>query len=251
MLKLNNITKVFNRDLNPEDLKVALNNINLHVEDGEFITVIGSNGSGKSTLFKIISGEHTPCSGNIIIDGVDVTKEREHKRAKHIGIVFQDPLLGTAANMSVLENLILAKNRTEKKTLSWAFKKEYNDEFTEKLKMLNLGLETRLNNKIGLLSGGQRQAITLLMATLEQPKLLLLDEHTAALDPKTADTVLEITDKLVTENNLTTIMVTHNMNDALKYGDRLIMLKEGEIVLDIKGSEKDKMTIEQLVKLFY
>lgn len=251
MLVLNNITKVFNKGENPDDLKIALRNINLNIKKGDFVTVIGSNGSGKSTLFNIISGALSPDIGSITIDNVDVTKEKEHKRAKHLGIVLQDPLLGTAGNMSILENLTIAKLKTKTKSLRWGFNKDLNNYFTDRVKPLNLGLEDRLDQKIGLLSGGQRQAVTLLMATLDSPKLLLLDEHTAALDPKTAKTVLDLTNQLVTDNNLTTIMVTHNMKDALKYGNRLIMLAEGEIVLDVSDKAKSDLTIEKLVHLFY
>ena len=233
-----------------EDLKVALKDINLHIKEGEFVTIIGSNGSGKSTLFNIINGSIEPDHGNVIIAGKDVTRLKEHKRAKHIGTVFQDPLSGTAANMTILENLLLANMKQRRKRLRWAFKKELNDYFVKELEKLNLGLETRLNQKIGVLSGGQRQAVTLLMAILKMPKVLLLDEHTAALDPKTAEVVLNLTDSIVKENNLTTIMITHNLKEALKYGNRL-MLAEGEIVLDLKNEEKQAMTLEKLVKIFY
>lgn len=250
MIKLNNISKIFNAN-DPNNLKVALDDINLTINEGEFVTVIGSNGSGKSTLFNIISGNYLPSSGNIFIDDFEVTKLKNHKRAKDIGVVFQDPLLGTASEMSILENLALANIRDQRKTLKWGFNKQDNDLYINKLKSLNLGLESRLTEKIGLLSGGQRQAITLLMATLQRPKLLLLDEHTAALDPKTANTVLDLTESLVKEQKLTTVMVTHNMRDALKYGNRLLMLSDGKIVLDIKDDEKRDMTIEKLVHLFY
>ena len=250
MIKLNNVSKVFNAT-DPNNIKVALNDINLTINEGDFVTIIGSNGSGKSTLFNIISGNYLPSAGNIFIDDFEVTKLNVHKRAKNIGVVFQDPLLGTAGQMSILENLALANIRDKRKTLKWGFNKEDNELYKEKIKTLNLGLESRLTEKIGLLSGGQRQAITLLMATLKRPKLLLLDEHTAALDPKTANTVLELTDSLVKEQNLTTVMVTHNMRDALKYGNRLIMLSDGEIILDIKNKEKEQTTIDKLVHLFY
>lgn len=250
MIKLNNVSKVFNAT-DPINIKVALNDINLTINEGDFVTVIGSNGSGKSTLFNIISGNYLPSAGNIFIDDFEVTKLKNHQRAKDIGVVFQDPLLGTASEMSILENLALANIRDKRKTLKWGFNKQDNELYIDKLKSLNLGLESRLTEKIGLLSGGQRQAITLLMATLKRPKLLLLDEHTAALDPKTANTVLELTDSLVKEQNLTTVMVTHNMRDALKYGNRLIMLSDGEIILDIKNKEKEQMTIDKLVHLFY
>lgn len=250
MIKLNNLSKIFNPS-DSNNMKVALDNINLEINDGDFVTVIGSNGSGKSTLFNLISGNYLPSSGNILIDNIDVSTLKNYQRAKDIGVVFQDPLLGTAKDMSILENLTLANIRDQKKTLRWGFNKNHNEMFISKLKQLNLGLENRLTEKIGLLSGGQRQAITLLMATLKKPKLLLLDEHTAALDPKTAKTVLDLTNSLVNELNLTTIMITHNMNDALKLGNRLIMLRDGKIVLDIKDKEKEQMTIEKLVHLFY
>lgn len=249
MIKLNNLTKIFNaEDIN---MKIALNNINLHIKEGEFVTIIGANGSGKSTLFNLICGNYLPSNGEIILANRNVSNEKINKRIKNIGIVFQDPLKGTAAAMSVLENLTIAKMRNRRKRLVWGFNSEDESFLAKQLKTLNLGLEEFLHQKIGLLSGGQRQAITLLMATLSEPKLLLLDEHTAALDPKTAKTVLNITKEIVTKNNLTTIMITHNMKDALELGNRLIMLKEGEIVLDISGEEKTNMTIESLVKLFY
>lgn len=250
MLKLHNITKVFNKDLNPEDVKVALDNVSLEIKEGEFVTVIGGNGSGKSTLLNVISGSITPDQGSVIIDDVDVTKLKEYKRSKYIGIVFQDPLLGTAANMNLEENLSIASRRAKKKGLKWGFNKETSKQFQEKLASLNLGLENRLNNKIGLLSGGQRQAVTLLMATIDRPKVLLLDEHTAALDPKTAKRVLELTNEIVIENNLTTLMITHNMRDALKYGNRILMLNNGRIIFDASGEEKSKLTIEDLLKKF-
>lgn len=250
MLKVNNVTKIFNKSLNEEDIKVALDNVSLNVNDGDFITVIGGNGSGKSTLLNVISGALDVDEGSIIIDDANVTKLLEHRRATYIGIVFQDPLQGTAANMSVIENLLVASRRAKAKTLKWGFNKKDTEEFKEKLKELNLGLENRLNQKVGLLSGGQRQALTLLMATLDKPKLLLLDEHTAALDPKTSKTVLELTEKIVTTNNLTTIMITHNMRDALRYGNRLLMLSEGKIVFDVAGEEKKKLSIEDLLKKF-
>lgn len=250
MLKVENVTKIYNKSMNAEDIKVALNNVSLEVNNGDFITVIGGNGSGKSTLLNIISGSQGVDEGKIIIDNIDVTKLKEHKRAKYIGIVFQDPMQGTAANMSVVENMLVAYRRAKVKTLNWGFDKSLAEEFKYQLRDLNLGLETRLNQKIGFLSGGQRQAITLLMATLDKPKLLLLDEHTAALDPKTAKTVLELTERIVSENNLTTIMITHNMKDALRYGNRILMLNEGRIVLDASGEEKKKLSIEDLLKKF-
>lgn len=250
MLKIENLTKIFNKELGLEEQKVALDNISLEVNDGDFITIIGGNGSGKSTLMNMISGEYEPDSGTIYIDGEDVTNLSDYKRAKYLGRVFQDPRIGTATSMSLLENLEIAYRRGDKKKLKWGFNKDYEDMFKEALAKLNLGLENRLNQKIGLFSGGQRQAVTLLMATLKTPKLLLLDEHTAALDPKTAKIVLDITDQVVTENKLTTLMITHNMRDAIKYGNRLIMLNNGHIVLDIKGEEKQNLTVQDLLAKF-
>lgn len=250
MLEIKNITKIFNKDQGVEYQKVALNNIAIDIKDGDFVTVIGGNGSGKSTLMNIVSGAYLPDHGNIIIDGKDVTNLSENKRAIYLGRVFQDPNMGTASNMSILENLQIASRRGDKPTLKWGFNKKNTETFKKILAKLNLGLENRLEQKVGLLSGGQRQAITLLMATLKQPKLLLLDEHTAALDPKTAKKVLEITNEVVTENKLTTLMITHNMRDALKYGNRLIMLTDGKIVVDVRDEEKKKLTIEELLLKF-
>jgi putative ABC transport system ATP-binding protein len=250
MLKLNNITKIFNQHLTPEDVKVALDDISLEIKDGDFVTVIGGNGSGKTTLLNIITGVLKPNQGRIIINDKDITKMPDYKRAQYFGIVFQDPMLGTAANMSLEENLSIAYRRAQKKGLRWGFSKENTRLFKEKLAMLNLGLEKRLNQRINLLSGGQRQAVTLLMATLNRPKVLLLDEHTAALDPKTARTVMDITNDLVTTNHLTTIMITHNMKDALKYGNRILMLNNGKIVFDASGEEKKRLTIEDLLRKF-
>lgn len=249
MLEIKNLTKIFNKD-DPENQKIALDNVNLHIEDGDFVTIIGGNGSGKSTLMNMICGVYEPENGHIIIDKVDVTKMSESKRAVYLGRVFQDPLMGTCANMSILENLEIASRRGQKNTLKWGFKKENAEKFIEILSKLNLGLETRLESKVGLLSGGQRQAVTLLMATYKKPKILLLDEHTAALDPKTAKKVLELTDEVVKENKLTTLMITHNMRDAIKYGNRLIMMNEGHVILDIKGEEKANLTIEDLLSRF-
>lgn len=250
MLQINNLTKIFNLDQPVENHKVALDNVSLHIEKGEFVTIIGGNGSGKSTLMNMICGVHKPENGNIFIDNINVTKMSENVRAKYIGRVFQDPNMGTCGNMSILENMELAIRRGKKKSLKWGFKKKNETIFKEKLSSLGLGLENRLEQKIGLLSGGQRQAITLLMAALEEPKLLLLDEHTAALDPKTAKIVLDITKKIVNQNNITTVMITHNMRDAIKYGNRLIMLSNGKIVLDVKNEEKQNLTIDKLVKMF-
>jgi len=250
MLKVNNATKVFNLSGNIEDQKVALNHLDLSIKDGEWVTIIGGNGSGKSTLMNVISGVHPLDKGTIEIDGIDVTKLSEYKRAKYLGRVFQDPNMGTASEMSVEENMSVALRRGKRQTLAWGFDKKDREMFKKKLSILNLGLEDRLGQKVGLLSGGQRQAITLLMATLEKPKILLLDEHTAALDPKTAKIVLDITEKIVNQNRITTLMITHNMRDAIKYGDRLIMLNAGKIIVDISGEEKRNLTIEQLLHKF-
>lgn len=250
MLEIKNITKIFNKDEGVENQKIALDNVSLFIEDGEFVSVIGGNGSGKSTLMNIISGVYKPDEGSIIIDGNDVTNLSENKRAEYLGRVFQDPLMGTCANMSILENMEIASRRGDKPKLKWGFKKTNETLFKEELQKLNLNLENRLGQKVGLLSGGQRQAVTLLMATLRKPKVLLLDEHTAALDPKTAKKVLDLTEKIVTENKITTFMITHNMRDALKYGNRIIMLNEGKIVLDCKNEEKEKLTIEDLLEKF-
>ena len=250
MLKVLNISKTFNQDLNPEDIKIALKDVTLEIKKGDFITVIGGNGSGKSTLLNVIAGSVSPDCGNIIIDDEDVTKLKEYQRAKYIGIVFQDPLSGTAANMSLEENLMLAYRRAKRKGLRWGFNKDLRKNFKERLSSLGLGLEERLTHKIGTFSGGQRQAVTLLMAILDQPKVLLLDEHTAALDPKTAQIVLNITEDIVTNTNLTTIMVTHNMRSALKYGNRILMLNNGQVILDIAGEDKKDLTIENLLQRF-
>lgn len=250
MLEIKNVTKIFNKEEGVENQKVALDNISLKIETGDFVTIIGGNGSGKSTLMNIISGVFEPDSGMVIIDGEDVTKMGESKRARYLGRVFQDPNMGTAPNMSILENLEIASRRGMVSSLRWGFRKENQVKFEQSLKKLNLGLEKRMTSKVGLLSGGQRQAVTLIMATLNNPKLLLLDEHTAALDPKTANKVLTLTDEVVNENKLTTLMITHNMKDALKYGNRLIMLSDGHIILDVKGEEKNKLTIEDLLLKF-
>jgi len=250
MLKLENISLTFNPGTVNE--KKALEGLNLHLEKGDFVTVLGSNGAGKSTLFNIIAGTFLPDSGKVILDGRDITRLPDYKRSKEIGRLFQDPLKGTAPNMTIEENLALAYLRANhtKSPFSMVSKADRAD-FRERLAMLNLGLEDRMNMNVGLLSGGQRQALTLLMATLQKPKLLLLDEHTAALDPKTAAKVLEITDKIVTENHLTTLMITHNMRDAIVHGNRLIMMHEGRIVVDVEGEEKAMLTVEKLLSLFY
>lgn len=250
MLELKNICMDF-KSPNSESIIHLFKNLNLKIEDGEFVTIIGSNGSGKSTTMNIVTGAYTPTSGKVILDGKDVTKMKEFQRAKYIGRVFQDPKMGTASNMSILENLEIAIRRGQRHSpFKWGFKKENKELFTEMLKSFDLGIEERLEKRVGTMSGGQRQALTLLMATLQKPKILLLDEPTAALDPKTARKVLEVTDKVVKENNLTTMMVTHNMKDALKYGNRLIMFKNGKIIFDVKGKEKENLTINDLLDLF-
>lgn len=248
MLEIKNITKTFNPGTVNE--KVALNDLSLTLRDGDFVTVIGGNGAGKSTMLNAISGVWKPDCGNILIDGIDVTNMPEYKRAKFLGRVFQDPMMGTAADMQIDENLALAQRRGKKRTLKWWIKKSEHEQYRKLLKDLDLGLEDRITTKVGLLSGGQRQAITLLMASLQRPKLLLLDEHTAALDPKTAAKVLEITDKIVGQNKLTTLMITHNMKDAIAHGNRLIMMHEGKIIIDVEGEEKKKLTVEHLLGLF-
>lgn len=248
MLELSNIYKVFNAGTVNE--KVALKNLNLTLENGDFVTVIGGNGAGKSTMLNAIAGVWRPDSGKIIIDGVDVTNMLEHKRAKFLGRVFQDPMMGTAANMNIEENLALAARRGKSRGLSWGIGKAEREIYREKLKMLELGLEDRMTAKVGLLSGGQRQALTLLMASLQKPKLLLLDEHTAALDPKTAAKVLALSDQIVSENKLTTLMITHNMRDAIAHGNRLIMMHEGAVILDISGEAKKNLTVDDLLEKF-
>lgn len=248
MLQITNVSKVFNPGTVNE--KRALKNINLTLEEGDFVTVIGGNGAGKSTLLNIIAGVYPADSGQILIDGLDVTRLPEHKRAKYLGRVFQDPMTGTAADMQIIENLALASRRGKVRTLAPGFRKKEKQQYTDILKSLDLGLETRLTSKVGLLSGGQRQAITLLMATLKKPKLLLLDEHTAALDPKTAHKVLELTKEIVARDSLTTVMITHNMKDAIAIGNRLIMMNDGEIIFDVKGEEKKKLTTGELLEKF-
>lgn len=248
MLEIKNITKIFNPDTANE--KVALDNLSLTLEDGDFVTVIGGNGAGKSTLLNAVAGTFPVDAGNIIIDGEDITKLPEYKRAKFIGRVFQDPMTGTAADMWIEENMALAMRRGKSRGFSWAINDKDRRVYRKMLSRLDLGLEDRLFHKVGLLSGGQRQAITLLMASMNHPKLLLLDEHTAALDPKTAAKVLSITKEIVEEEKLTTIMITHNMKDAIAYGNRLIMMNSGKIILDIKGEEKKKLTVEALLNAF-
>lgn len=248
MLEIKNITKIFNAGTVNE--KVAIDDLSLTLNDGDFVTVIGGNGAGKSTLQNLIAGTYIPDEGQILIDGNNVTKLPEFKRAKYIGRVFQDPMVGTAADMWIEENMALAKLRGKRRGLSWSISQADRAEFKEQLAMLGLDLENRLSTKVGLLSGGQRQAITLLMASMNHPKLLLLDEHTAALDPKTAAKVLEITQRLVENDNLTTLMITHNMRDAIAIGNRLIMMNNGKIIYDISGEEKKKLTVSALMELF-
>jgi len=248
MLNITNVQKTFNPGTINE--KKALNGVNLHLEEGDFVTVIGGNGAGKSTMLNMVAGVYPVDCGSIVIDGVDVTHLPEYKRAKYLGRVFQDPMTGTAADMQIEENLALAARRGKRRTLRAGITAKERKEYQELLKILDLGLENRMTSKVGLLSGGQRQALTLLMATLQKPKLLLLDEHTAALDPKTAKKVLDITEEVVSKNNLTTIMITHNMADAIRVGNRLIMMHDGQIVVDVKGEEKKNLTIAQLLQLF-
>ena len=248
MLEIIDIHKTFNAGTINE--KRALQGVSLHLKPGDFVTVIGGNGAGKSTLMNSVSGAYPVDEGKILIDGVDVTNLPEHKRAQYIGRVFQDPMMGTAATMQIEENLALAARRGKIRTLRTGITKKERALYKEQLATLGLGLEERMTAKVGLLSGGQRQALTLLMATLQKPKLLLLDEHTAALDPKTASKVLETTQRIVEKDNLTTLMITHNMRDAITYGNRLIMMYDGRIVVDVSGEEKKKLTVEQLLALF-
>jgi len=248
MLKLQNIAKTFNPGTITE--KYALRGVTLHLSPGDFVTVIGGNGAGKSTLMNSIAGTFRVDAGSIVIADTDITKWPEHKRAKYIGRVFQDPMMGTAAGMMIEENLAIAARRGNAPRLRWSFSKAQRERFRELLAGLDLGLEDRLESKVGLLSGGQRQALTLLMATMAEPKLLLLDEHTAALDPKTAEKVLDITKSIVEKRKLTTLMITHNMKDALRLGNRLIMMHEGNILVDVKGEEKSRLTVRDLLALF-
>ena len=248
MLEVKDIWKVFNAGTVNE--KQALRGVSLTLKDGDFCTVIGGNGAGKSTLLNAVAGTWAVDGGSISIGGVDVTHLPDYKRAPYIGRVFQDPMLGTAPTMQILENLALAARRGQRRGLRWGVTKAEKEQYQEMLKNLDLGLEDRLTSKVGLLSGGQRQALTLLMASLKKPKLLLLDEHTAALDPKTAAKVLELSDRIVAESQLTTMMVTHNMKDAIQHGNRLIMMYDGKIVIDVSGEEKKKLTVPQLLELF-
>ena len=248
MLELQNISKTFNPGT--VNAKLALNHLNLTLNDGDFVTVIGGNGAGKSTMLNAIAGAWKPDAGKILIDGTDITPMPEYKRAAFLGRVFQDPMMGTAANMWLEENLALAQRRGKHRTLRWAITRREREQYREMLQTLDLGLEDRLTTRVGLLSGGQRQAVTLLMATMNRPKLLLLDEHTAALDPKTAAKVLDLTDRLVTEGKLTTLMITHNMKDAIAHGNRLIMMNAGHIIFDVSGEEKKNLTVDMLLEQF-
>ena len=248
MLKIEHISKTFNPGTITE--KIALRDVSLHLSPGEFVTVIGGNGAGKSTLMNSIAGTFLVDKGSLTIDGQDITKWPEHRRAKDIGRVFQDPMMGTAAGMMIEENLAIAARRGKVPSLRWSARKSDRQHFKELLSSLNLGLEDRLESKVGLLSGGQRQAITLLMATMADPKLLLLDEHTAALDPKTAEQVLAITTNIVEQRHLTTLMITHNMRDALRCGNRLIMMFDGKILIDVKGEDKKNLTVKDLLAMF-
>ena len=248
MLKLEHVSKTFNAGTVNE--KRALCDLSLHLRPGDYVTVIGSNGAGKSTMLNAVAGVWPVDAGRILLDGEDVTGKSEHRRAGNIGRVFQDPMMGTAADMWVEENLDLALLRGEKRGLRWAVTKKDRAFYREQLATLGLGLEDRMTTKVGMLSGGQRQALTLLMASMKKPKLLLLDEHTAALDPATAKKVLEITDRIVEENRLTTLMITHNMKDAIRHGNRLIMMNQGKIILDIEGEEKKNLTKQMLMEMF-
>jgi putative ABC transport system ATP-binding protein len=248
MIRLEGLRKTFKAGTIDE--KIAINGIDLHIAEGDFVTVIGSNGAGKSTLLNLISGTVEPDAGEIYLAGRQVTRLPEYKRAKYLGRIFQDPLLGTAAAMTIEENLAMADLRGRPRGLRWGVAKSRRDYYRERLKMLDLGLESRLRESVSLLSGGQRQSLTLLMATLSLPKLLLLDEHTAALDPKTAQRVMQLTDRIIAENNLTTIMVTHNMGQAIRYGNTMIMLHEGRVIYKVEGDAKKALTVEEVVRKF-
>ena len=248
MLELKNLYKTFNAGTVNE--KRAIDGLDLTLEDGDFVTIIGGNGAGKSTTLNLIAGVFPADQGNIILDGVDITRLPEHKRAKYLGRVFQDPMMGTAATMGIEENLALANRRGQRRTLRPGITAQEREKFRKQLAALGLGLEDRMTSKVGLLSGGQRQALTLLMATLKKPRLLLLDEHTAALDPKTADKVLQITEEIVARDKLTPLMVTHNMKHAIQYGNRLIMMDAGKVVVDIRGEEKKNLTVRDLLEKF-
>ena len=248
VLELKHITKVFNAGTVNE--KVALDDLSLTLNEGDFVTVIGGNGAGKSTMLNAVAGAFYVDRGDILIDGTDITRLPEYKRAKFIGRVFQDPMTGTAADMWIEENMALAMKRGGRRGFRWAIRSRDRDEYKKQLRELDLGLEDRLSTKVGLLSGGQRQAITLLMATMKRPKILLLDEHTAALDPKTAAKVLSLSEKIIAEEGLTAMMVTHNMKDAIAYGNRLIMMNAGKIIFDVSGEDKRKLTVEDLLDAF-
>ncbi len=248
MLEIKDVHKTFN--LGTINEKKALTGLNLTLNEGDFVTVIGGNGAGKSTMLNMIAGVYPVDKGSIVVDGRDITGEPDYKRAKYLGRVFQDPMMGTAADMELQENLAMAYRRGKRRTLRWGITGKEKAMYRDKLTQLDLGLENRMSTKIGLLSGGQRQAITLLMATLQHPKVLLLDEHTAALDPKTASKVLDLTDRIIKEGNLTALMVTHNMKDALKHGNRLIMMDAGKVIFDVSGEEKQKLTVADLLRKF-
>ena len=248
MLEIKNVSKTFNPGT--VNAKTALNGLNLTLHDGDFVTVIGGNGAGKSTMLNAVAGTITVDTGSIVLDGKDLTRMPEYKRASYLGRVFQDPMMGTAATMQIEENLAMADRRGKRRTLRPGITGADRERYAEQLKILDLGLEDRMTAKVGLLSGGQRQALTLLMATLQKPELLLLDEHTAALDPKTAAKVLEATRRIVERNHLTTMMITHNMRDAIAYGNRLIMMYNGHVAVDVSGEEKQRLTVEQLLNLF-
>lgn len=248
MLRLENVSITFNK--NTANERKALQHINLDINDGDFVTVIGSNGAGKSTLMNAVSGSYETDSGRIFLEDKEITRLKEHQRAKFIGRLFQDPLRGTAPNMTIEENLGLAYSRGKRRSLTLGIRSKDVDFFREKLKELDLGLEDRMKTPVGLLSGGQRQALTLLMATIVTPKLLLLDEHTAALDPKTADKVMKITDRIVKENNITTLMITHNISNAIEYGNKTIVMSQGKLLLTIEGEQRKNMTLEKLMKLY-
>jgi putative ABC transport system ATP-binding protein len=248
MLEITDVRKEFLRGT--VNAKTALDNIILNIDDGEFVTVIGGNGAGKSTLLNCIAGVFVPDQGSIWIAGVNVTKLSEYKRAGYLGRVFQDPMMGTAGDMTIEENLALALRRGQRRTLRWGVTGKERIKYNDLLRELDLGLESRMNTKVGLLSGGQRQALTLLMATMQKPGLLLLDEHTAALDPKTAETVLRLSNAVIHEDQLTTLMVTHNMKNALQCGNRLLMMHEGRIIVDVRGEEKAKLSVDDLLQLF-
>ncbi|MCX4315902.1 MAG: ABC transporter ATP-binding protein [Lachnospiraceae bacterium] len=248
MLTISHVSKTFNKGTINE--KKALQDLNLHLEPGDFVTIIGGNGAGKSTMLNMVAGVYPIDCGTIHLDGVNISRMPEHKRAAYLGRVFQDPMMGTSADMGIQENLALAYRRGQRRGLSWGITKKEKEEYAERLKILGLGLEERMTSKVGLLSGGQRQALTLLMATLKRPKLLLLDEHTAALDPKTAAKVLEVTENIVSGEHLTALMVTHNMKDAIRIGNRLIMMHEGHVIYDVAGEEKKKLKVADLLEKF-